>query len=666
MTATRDFLEATSNEFNQAVIRAKEAVTGQKSARIATRCRQVLEDAWTKYNTAYAQYAAKLKEPATKAEAQGVWLGEMRSYEVALDALEEYLEDQQGEPGNAQGDTAVLLAKEAVAAAVQEAVRRQGSLDAQLSKEMNTKQAAFLQEEIARMRRDLGNKLQAAYAGLIQASADADKVKAAKERAAELTEVNKKLDESLEVLRQQVRVEERATAPRADYIAESVTAAVDEDEDVDVDVNVDEVNMDEVNVDEVNVDEVNMYKVNVDEVNMNEVNKKSTMYEDSGEVCGVKEEMSKGKSFEIEAKVEVNKKSEEVVMAKPPEVPQRFDVPPKVQAEEFGMVEVKKVEMMKESGARVEVKKERESKRKGEENLERHEAQKDGVEEKTSAEEAETLTGSPKTAVQKKDEKDSKQLQKLKEEKEKESKGGKPQAQEEKKPEAVKEARPENEGEVEGVEEKNTKKGKKEKSKEEKDDKEEEIVAEVEVEQIGAKDVKGVRQVWEPGEEMDILAGMQHCSNVALLLMLLLGKTSTGDLDSTAIEDKEDKFTRRAALIDKLERDWWQMWYTQCFDSLFPFPKWRHAMQNLKVGDIVLFGSDSKVGKGDYRLARVCDVNLDDDGLARDVIVEYRPRRGAKGLPYTSKNLEKKKLPIQRLVLIQPIEAGTVIDKSQE
>ena len=512
MTATRDFLEATSNEFNQAVIRAKEAVTGQKSARIATRCRQVLEDAWTKYNTAYAQYAAKLKEPATKAEAQGVWLGEMRSYEVALDALEEYLEDQQGEPGNAQGDTAVLLAKEAVAAAVQEAVRRQGSLDAQLSKEMNTKQAAFLQEEIARMRRDLGNKLQAAYAGLIQASADADKVKAAKERAAELTEVNKKLDESLEVLRQQVRVEERATAPRADYIAESVTAAVDEDEDVDVDVNVDEVNMDEVNVDEVNVDEVNMYKVNVDEVNMNEVNEESTMYEDSGEVCGVKEEMSKGKSFEIEAKVEVNKKSEEVVMAKPPEVPQRFDVPPKVQAEEFGMeevkkfeddedetgkkkkkgaaaekvemtkesearvevkkvemtkesearVEVKKVETTKESGARVEVKKEKELKRKGEENLERHEAQKDGVEEKTSAEEAETSTGSPKTAVQKKDEKESKRLQELKEEKEKERKGGKPQAQEEKKPEAVKEARPENEDEVEGEEEKNMKKSKQE------------------------------------------------------------------------------------------------------------------------------------------------------------------------------------------------------------
>ena len=89
-------------------------------------------------------------------------------------------------------------------------------------------------------------------------------------------------------------------------------------------------------------------------------------------------------------------------------------------------------------------------------------------------------------------------------------------------------------------------------------------------------------------------------------------------------------------------------------------------MQNLKVGDIVLFGADNKVGKGDYRLARFCDVNLDADGLARDAMVEFRPRRGAKGLSYTSKNLERKKLPVQRLVLIQPIEAGTVTSKSQE
>ena len=107
MTATRDFLESTSNELNQAVIRAKEAVTDEKMLRIATRCQQVLEDAWIKHNAAHALYASKLKEPALKAEAQAIWLGEMRSYEAAMDALEEYLENLQVEPGNAQGDTAV-------------------------------------------------------------------------------------------------------------------------------------------------------------------------------------------------------------------------------------------------------------------------------------------------------------------------------------------------------------------------------------------------------------------------------------------------------------------------------------------------------------------------------------------------------------------------------
>ena len=103
MTATRDFLEATSNELNQAVLRAKEAVTDEKLLRIATRCQQVLEDAWIKHNAAHALYASKLKEPALKAESQAIWLGEMRSYEAALDSLEEYLENLQEEQGAGPG-----------------------------------------------------------------------------------------------------------------------------------------------------------------------------------------------------------------------------------------------------------------------------------------------------------------------------------------------------------------------------------------------------------------------------------------------------------------------------------------------------------------------------------------------------------------------------------
>merc|ERR1719192_1164804 len=84
------------------------------------------------------------------------------------------------------------------------------------------------------------------------------------------------------------------------------------------------------------------------EVNVNKVNEDSSVYEVSGVVCGVKEEMSKGKSLEIEAKVEVKEKSEEVVTAKPPDVLQRFDFTAKVQVEEFSMKEVKKSQEDKE------------------------------------------------------------------------------------------------------------------------------------------------------------------------------------------------------------------------------------------------------------------------------------------------------------------------------
>merc|ERR1719192_1002617 len=91
------------------------------------------------------------------------------------------------------------------------------------------------------------------------------------------------------------------------------------------------------------------------EVNVNKVNEDSSVYEDSGEVCGVKEEMSKGKSLEIEAKVEVKKKSEEVVTAKPPDVLQRFDLTAKVQVEECSKKVVKNSEEVKKSQEDTEV-----------------------------------------------------------------------------------------------------------------------------------------------------------------------------------------------------------------------------------------------------------------------------------------------------------------------
>ena len=452
MTATRDFLESTSNELNQAVIRAKEAVTDEKMLRIATRCQQVLEDAWIKHNAAHALYASKLKEPALKAEAQAIWLGEMRSYEAAMDALEEYLENLQVEPGNAQGDTAV---------------DEDEDVDVDVDKDEDEDESLeVLRQQVREEERatdgtrtdDIAESVTAAVTASVKQEKEGGteiKEEEAKSKEAEKRKVGKKKkkkgdddDEALDAMLAALRAEYTGDAPLEDEAASSNPAAAQEEnskkkrkkesppqEDDDrQDREVDYMSDESSDSEEEEEEKADAKGVDQDEGLSKMLDSEESSDENKDKDKDKEDEDKKGAAAE---KVEMTKEAE-------------------------ARVEVKKVEMMKESEARVEVKKEKESKRKGEENLERHEEQKDGVEEKTSAEEAETLTGSPKTAVQKKDEKDSKQLQKLKEEKEKESKGGKPQAQEEKKPEAVKEARPENEDEVEGEEEKNMKKSKQE------------------------------------------------------------------------------------------------------------------------------------------------------------------------------------------------------------
>ena len=453
MTATRDFLESTSNELNQAVIRAKEAVTDEKMLRIATRCQQVLEDAWIKHNAAHALYASKLKEPALKAEAQAIWLGEMRSYEAAMDALEEYLENLQVEPGNAQGDTAV---------------DEDEDVDVDVDKDEDEDESLeVLRQQVREEERatdgtrtdDIAESVTAAVTASVKQEKEGGteiKEEEAKSKEAEKRKVGKKKkkkkkkgdddDEALDAMLAALRAEYTGDAPLEDEAASSNPAAAQEEnskkkrkkesppqEDDDrQDREVDYMSDESSDSEEEEEEKADAKGVDQDEGLSKMLDSEESSDENKDKDKDKEDEDKKGAAAE---KVEMTKEAE-------------------------ARVEVKKVEMMKESEARVEVKKEKESKRKGEENLERHEEQKDGVEEKTSAEEAETLTGSPKTAVQKKDEKDSKQLQKLKEEKE--SKGGKPQAQEEKKPEAVKEARPENEDEVEGEEEKNMKKSKQE------------------------------------------------------------------------------------------------------------------------------------------------------------------------------------------------------------
>ena len=99
------------------------------------------------------------------------------------------------------------------------------------------------------------------------------------------------------------------------------------------------------------------------------------------------------------------------------------------------------------------------------------------------------------------------------------------------------------------------------------------------------------------------------------------------------------------------------MFYVQVFDAMMPFTKWKETKANLGVGDIVLMGYEPKLGKGQYRLARVSSVETDRKGQVRTVEIECRPKSSREvGLPYKSKGLEKKRVSVQNLVLISPKE----------
>ena len=50
---------------------------------------------------------------------------------------------------------------------------------------------------------------------------------------------------------------------------------------------------------------------------------------------------------------------------------------------------------------------------------------------------------------------------------------------------------------------------------------------------------------------------------------------------------------------------------------LLLFGKWKNSMGNLKVGDIVFFGHKQRLGKGEYKLARVKETFPDESGLVR-------------------------------------------------
>ena len=127
----------------------------------------------------------------------------------------------------------------------------------------------------------------------------------------------------------------------------------------------------------------------------------------------------------------------------------------------------------------------------------------------------------------------------------------------------------------------------------------------------------------------------------------------------------EDRPSARLAYRQELEHAWWEQWKIQCFDSLLPTKTWTVERRNVRPGDVVLINYTDKSKSGTWKLGRVDSVEVDDDGLVRTCVVEYRLVRcdlPAEDLRIYFKGLKFKQIrvPVQRLSLILPVEEQIV------
>ena len=138
--------------------------------------------------------------------------------------------------------------------------------------------------------------------------------------------------------------------------------------------------------------------------------------------------------------------------------------------------------------------------------------------------------------------------------------------------------------------------------------------------------------------------------------MLLTGRNASHPPCNYA--DIDDVHLRQS-YIEELEGAWWFQYKVQCFDSLVPTRKWLDAKRNICVDDIVLIKYSAKSIPGSYRLGRVTKVVVDNDNLVRTCTVKYhliKPITDANATTVKDVTLKEVCLPIQRLILIVPVE----------
>ena len=135
---------------------------------------------------------------------------------------------------------------------------------------------------------------------------------------------------------------------------------------------------------------------------------------------------------------------------------------------------------------------------------------------------------------------------------------------------------------------------------------------------------------------------------------LLLGR-ATARIPSGMNFDERASNRKRFSFVQTIISSFWKKWTQNYFPSLLIRQKWHTSHRNLKTGDIVLI-QDSSLLRGKWKIGRVSNTYPGTDGRVRKVDVEYKNITNEPVTKYKGKGYISVQRPVQRLILILPID----------
>ena len=150
-------------------------------------------------------------------------------------------------------------------------------------------------------------------------------------------------------------------------------------------------------------------------------------------------------------------------------------------------------------------------------------------------------------------------------------------------------------------------------------------------------------------------------------LLLHGGRLCAGPEHGANLNEEFRTVSSHMVAMEQAFLNWWRLWFDQVWESLVPFKKWRVETRNPKVDDVVLLQYSSKVSAPTFRYGRVKEVHPDHHGVVRNVTVATKNRRvKEKPRQLVSTKLDLQLVPIQRLVMLLPVEEQSVLPPASE